>query len=111
MVSSRDLPVPEFSTTYRPLQRLVPDWQIPSTTQKVNITFLLRDRVLAKPTTPVVSRPDTVRTPRTKMDVVLLRSRIVATLDADADARRRAELDLKAVCQHSTSAFLEGQHS
>jgi hypothetical protein len=34
---------------------------------------------------------------RAKMDVGLLRSRIVATLEADADARRRAELDLKAV--------------
>ncbi len=31
------------------------------------------------------------------MDVTVLRSRIVATLDADADVRRRAELDLKAV--------------
>ncbi len=31
------------------------------------------------------------------MDVAVLRSRIVATLDADADVRRRAELDLKAV--------------
>ena len=32
------------------------------------------------------------------MDVAVLRGRIVATLDADADARRRAELDLKTVC-------------
>ena len=32
-----------------------------------------------------------------KMDVAVLRGRIVATLDADADARRRAELDLKTV--------------
>jgi hypothetical protein len=31
------------------------------------------------------------------MDVAVLRGRIVATLDADADVRRRAELDLKAV--------------
>lgn len=31
------------------------------------------------------------------MDVAVLRGRIAATLDADADARRRAELDLKAV--------------
>jgi hypothetical protein len=31
------------------------------------------------------------------MDVTVLRSRIVATLSADADLRRRAELDLKAV--------------
>jgi hypothetical protein len=31
------------------------------------------------------------------MDVAVLRGRIVATLDADADARRRAELDLKTV--------------
>lgn len=31
------------------------------------------------------------------MDVSVLRSRIVSTLDADADVRRRAELDLKAV--------------
>lgn len=36
------------------------------------------------------------------MDVGLVRSRIVATLDADADARRRAELDLKAVRTHPT---------
>ena len=32
-----------------------------------------------------------------EMDVAVLRGRIVATLDADADARRRAELDLKTV--------------
>jgi hypothetical protein len=31
------------------------------------------------------------------MDVAALRSRIVATLDTDADARRRAELELKTV--------------
>jgi len=31
------------------------------------------------------------------MDVAVLRGRIVATLDPDADARRRAELDLKTV--------------
>jgi hypothetical protein len=31
------------------------------------------------------------------MDGAVLRGRIVATLDADADARRRAELDLKTV--------------
>jgi hypothetical protein len=31
------------------------------------------------------------------MDVAVLRGRIVATLDADADVRRRAELDLKTV--------------
>jgi hypothetical protein len=31
------------------------------------------------------------------MDVVVLRGRIEATLDADADVRRRAELDLKTV--------------
>jgi hypothetical protein len=31
------------------------------------------------------------------MDVAVLRGRIVATLDTDADARRRAELDLKSV--------------
>jgi len=30
-----------------------------------------------------------------KMDVAVLRDRIVATLDPDADLRRRAELDLK----------------
>jgi hypothetical protein len=36
-----------------------------------------------------------IRSP--KMDVAVLRGRIVATLDADADARRRAELDLKTV--------------
>lgn len=34
------------------------------------------------------------------MDVGEIRSRIVATLEADADARRRAELDLKAVRCH-----------
>jgi len=33
------------------------------------------------------------------MDVAVLRARIVATLDSDADARRRAELDLKTVSQ------------
>lgn len=32
------------------------------------------------------------------MDVAQLRERIATTLVADADARRRAELDLKAVC-------------
>lgn len=31
------------------------------------------------------------------MNAAGLRSRIVATLDADADVRRRAELELKAV--------------
>ena len=31
------------------------------------------------------------------MDVGALRGRIIATLDADADSRRRAELDLKTV--------------
>jgi len=31
------------------------------------------------------------------MDGAVLRGRIVATLDADADVRRRAELDLKTV--------------
>lgn len=31
------------------------------------------------------------------MDVVALRGRIEATLDADADVRRRAEIDLKTV--------------
>jgi hypothetical protein len=31
------------------------------------------------------------------MDVAVLRGRVVATLDADADVRRRAELDLKTV--------------
>lgn len=31
------------------------------------------------------------------MDVAVLRGRIAATLDADTDARRRAELDLKGV--------------
>lgn len=31
------------------------------------------------------------------MDVAVLRGRIVATLDTDTDARRRAELDLKTV--------------
>ncbi|OBT70757.1 hypothetical protein VF21_10168 [Pseudogymnoascus sp. 05NY08] len=43
------------------------------------------------------------------MDVGLVRSRIVATLDADADARRRAELDLKAAEEHAgfTDALLD----
>jgi len=31
------------------------------------------------------------------MDVGALRGRIIATLEADADSRRRAELDLKTV--------------
>lgn len=31
------------------------------------------------------------------MDVAVLRGRIASTLDPDADARRRAELDLKSV--------------
>jgi hypothetical protein len=31
------------------------------------------------------------------MDVVQLRGRVVATLSADTDTRRRAELDLKTV--------------
>lgn len=31
------------------------------------------------------------------MDVAVLRGRIASTLDPDADTRRRAELDLKAV--------------
>lgn len=35
------------------------------------------------------------------MDVAQLRERIATTLQADADARRRAELDLKAVCTRS----------
>lgn len=34
------------------------------------------------------------------MDVAVLRGRIVATLDPDADVRRRAELDLKTVSIH-----------
>ncbi|OBT50753.1 hypothetical protein VE04_07785 [Pseudogymnoascus sp. 24MN13] len=43
------------------------------------------------------------------MDVGLVRSRIVATLDADADARRRAERDLKAAEEHAgfTDALLD----
>ncbi|TVY45621.1 putative importin [Lachnellula subtilissima] len=43
------------------------------------------------------------------MDVAVLRDRIVATLDADADARRRAELDLKAAEEHPgfTDALLD----
>ncbi|KFY55135.1 hypothetical protein V496_07105 [Pseudogymnoascus sp. VKM F-4515 (FW-2607)] len=43
------------------------------------------------------------------MDVGLVRSRIVATLDADADARRRAELDLKTAEEHAgfTDALLD----
>lgn len=44
---------------------------------------------------PPLCRPRTGSA--SNMDVGLVRSRIVATLDADADARRRAELDLKAV--------------
>lgn len=50
------------------------------------------------------------------MDVAVLRGRIVATLDADADARRRAELDLKTVslpkpnCQgHVLTALLKAE--
>ncbi len=39
------------------------------------------------------------------MDVAGIRSRIVATLDPDADARRRAELDLKTV---STPVLAQG---
>ena len=39
--------------------------------------------------------------PIRKMDVAQLRERIATTLQADADARRRAELDLKAVCTRS----------
>ena len=39
------------------------------------------------------------------MDVAVLRDRIVATLDADADARRRAELDLKTVRMHSRAFY------
>lgn len=35
------------------------------------------------------------------MDVAQLRERIATTLQADADARRRAELDLRAVCTRS----------
>lgn len=34
------------------------------------------------------------------MDVTTLRGRIADTLSADPDARRRAELDLKAVSSH-----------
>lgn len=43
------------------------------------------------------------------MDVAVLRGRIVATLDSDADARRRAELDLKTAEDHPgfTDALLE----
>ncbi len=41
--------------------------------------------------------PRTAPDSGSKMDVAVLRGRIVATLDADADLRRRAELDLKAV--------------
>ena len=49
---------------------------------------------------PPLCRPRTGSA--SNMDVGLVRSRIVATLDADADARRRAELDLKAVRTHPT---------
>lgn len=35
---------------------------------------------------------------RSKMDVNALRDRIQSTLDANADTRRQAELDLKYVC-------------
>ncbi|KAG9245341.1 nonsense-mediated mRNA decay protein-like protein [Calycina marina] len=43
------------------------------------------------------------------MDVVALRGRIIATLDADTDTRRRAELDLKTAEEHSgfTDALLD----
>jgi len=37
------------------------------------------------------------------MDVAILRGRILATLDADADTRRGAELDLKTVSLPSKS--------
>lgn len=41
------------------------------------------------------------------MDVAVLRTRIVATLDADADVRRRAELDLKAVRSSSSRILVK----
>jgi hypothetical protein len=37
------------------------------------------------------------------MDVAVLRSRIIATLDPGPDVRRRAELDLKAVRRSSSA--------
>jgi hypothetical protein len=40
-----------------------------------------------------------------KMDVAVLRGRIASTLDQDADTRRRAELDLKAVSIPSKILF------
>lgn len=39
---------------------------------------------------------------RSKMDVNALRDRIQSTLDANADTRRQAELDLKYVCLYLT---------
>jgi hypothetical protein len=39
------------------------------------------------------------------MEPAALRNRIVATLDPDADARRRAELDLKSV-RHSSDSVV-----
>jgi hypothetical protein len=36
------------------------------------------------------------------MDAAAIRSCIVATLDADADVRRRAELQLKQVCSRES---------
>jgi hypothetical protein len=40
------------------------------------------------------------------MDVIALRDRIQSTLDANADIRRQAELDLKHVCVGSTGGVL-----
>ena len=41
------------------------------------------------------------------MDGALLRERISATLDANADIRRQAELDLKYVSRGSIQSYVE----
>lgn len=43
------------------------------------------------------------------MDVTALRDRIQSTLDANADIRRQAELDLKYVCARSTGGAQKRQ--
>lgn len=48
---------------------------------------------------------------RSKMDVNALRDRIQSTLDANADTRRQAELDLKYVCLYLIiSLFFVANH-
>lgn len=87
-----------FRTTYRLCLGLVligrflhhTKSELPPTTN-----LALESRKTHHAALPPLCRPRTGSA--SKMDVGLVRSRIVATLDADADARRRAELDLKAV--------------